>query len=45
MPHPPVGNFLITDTHRARHLEVLGEGVHVTEVGDGDYACANNCTA
>ena len=45
MGSPAVGNFLITDTRRARNLEILAEGVHVTEIDDGVYAHANNCTS
>ncbi len=45
MPGPAVGNFLIADTRHARNLEILAEGVHVTQVNDGAYAHANNCTA
>ena len=45
LPGPAVGNFLIADTHHARNLEILVEGVHVTEIDDGVYAHANNCTA
>ena len=45
MEGPAVGNFLIADTHHARNLEILAEGVHVTEIDHGVYAHANNCTA
>ena len=45
MPGPAVGNFLIADTRHARNLEVLAEGLHVTNVDNGVYAHANNCTA
>ena len=45
LPRPAVGNFLIADTHHARNLEILAEGVQVTEIDDGVYAHANNCTA
>ena len=45
LPGPAVGNFLIADTHHARNLEILAEGVHVTEIDHGVYAHANNCTA
>ena len=45
LPGPAVGNFLIADTHHARNLEILAEGLHVTEIDDGVYAHANNCTA
>ena len=44
LPGPAVGNFLIADTHHARNLEILAEGVHVTEIDHGVYAHANNCT-
>ena len=43
LPGPAVGNFLIADTHHARNLEILAEGVQVTEIDDGVYAHANNC--
>ena len=42
---PAIGNFLIADPHHARNLEILAQGVHVTEVDHGVYAHANNCTA
>ena len=45
MNGPAVGNFLIADTRHARNLEILPEGLHVTNVDNGVYAHANNCTA
>ncbi len=45
MPGPAVGNFLIADAHHARNLEILPEGLHVTNVDNGVYAHANNCVA
>ncbi len=45
MDAPAVGNFLIADAAGARNLEILPEGLEVTQVDDGVYAHANNCTA
>ena len=45
LPGPAVGNFLIADTHHARNLEILAEGLQVTNVDHGVYAHANNCVA
>ena len=45
MPGPAVGNFLIADAKHARNLEILAEGLEVTEIDDGVYAHANNCVA
>ena len=45
MHGPAVGNFLIADARHARNLEILAEGVHVTQIDHGVYAHANNCVA
>ena len=45
MRGPAVGNFLIADAKHARNLEILAEGLEVTNVDDGVYAHANNCVA
>ena len=45
MPGPAVGNFLIADAKHARNLEILAEGLEVTNVDNGVYAHANNCVA
>ena len=45
MHGPAVGNFLVADTRHARNLEILPEGLHVTNVDHGVYAHANNCVA